>query len=235
MKALGAFAFVTVFAAWTCQASVITIDAVSFTDGLNAQLIGGLNWTSSPGNFQKKSQAGYTGVGISGGRTAGEIDIGEYLTGTVVPGGLPFRVSSLTLALLFDGPEYGDVQETAQIAVTRLSGPTLYFTLINTYQSTGPDVAVWNGFGTVTNLAPSVTGGGAVWRIDNPFGNISDITAIQFTALSGTCAPGLSCNNQSDFTFVQLQYEPVPEPGTFGLLAAGLGALRLASRRSAQR
>ncbi|MDW8353787.1 MAG: hypothetical protein RMK57_04575 [Bryobacterales bacterium] len=121
---------------------MITVDATSFTNGLNSQVIGGLSWTSSPGTFQKKTQAGWTGVGISGGATAGEIDIGEYLTGMILPGGLPFRVSSLILALLFDGPEYGDVQETAQIAITRLSGPTLYFTLMNTYQASGPDLAV---------------------------------------------------------------------------------------------
>ncbi|MCS6954468.1 MAG: PEP-CTERM sorting domain-containing protein [Bryobacterales bacterium] len=73
-----------------------------------------------------------------------------------------------------------------------------------------------------------------MWRIDDPFGNIDDITSIQFTALPGTCAPGLSCNNQSDFTLVQLQYQPVPEPATLGLLAAGLGALAVRKRRSAR-
>ncbi len=218
-----------------CNASVITIDATSFTGGLNSQVIGGLLWTSSPGNFQHKSQGGFTGVGISGGRTAGEIDIGEYLTATILPGNAPFWVSSLTLALLFDGPEYGDVQETAQIRITRLSGPDLYFTLVNTYQSAGPDLAVWNGFGTVTNLAASVNGGGAVWRIDNPFGTISDITSIQWTALNGSCAAGLNCNNQSDFTFVRLQYQPVPEPSTLLLMSAGLGLLGVSNRRRAKR
>ncbi len=216
------------------QATVITINGSDFTNGANSQTIGGLNWTSSPGNFQKKTVAGYTGVGISGG-IAGEIDIGEFLTASIPTGGLPFWVPSFTLGVLFDGPEFGDVEEAAQISIWRLGdlNPITY-TLTNKYQAIppGPDLAVWTGTGTVTNLSPSTSNGGAVWKIDNPF-PFNDIVKVEFTALTGACGFG-KCNSQSDFNLVQFNYEPVPEPGTYAMLGLGLIGLGLLRRRMAR-
>lgn len=82
-------------------------DIYNFSDGTSATFVG-----SSA--FQKKTQAGITGVGISGGITPGEIDIGETLTGTFSK---EVIVSSINLALLFDGPEYSDVKEVAKLLV----------------------------------------------------------------------------------------------------------------------
>lgn len=221
-------------------ATILTINGSDFTNGLNNQIINGIDWTSSPGNFNKKTVAGFTGVGITGGRTNDEIDIQEFLTGSILPGGLPFWVPSFTLGVLFDGPEFNDVQEVARVGIWRLSQPgPSYYTLTNNYEAIppGPDTAVWSGPGSVTNLSPSIGSGGAVWRITNPFGSINDIYKIEFTALAGVSADicGSSgtdvCKNQSDFTLVQFQYEPVPEPGTHAMLGLGLIGIGLLARR----
>lgn len=205
-------------------ATIIT-NADNFTDGLNNQTIGGLHWTSSPGSFQKKTVAGYTGVGIAGGATGDEIDINEFLTATAVA---PIRVRSFTLGVLFDGPEFNDPQEVAQITITSLSLGTLSYTLTNSYQPVppGPDLAIWSGLGTVLNLSPSTGNGAAVWKVSNPFGAIHDIVRIQFTALLGTCGAG-PCTNQSDFTLNQIEYEQVPEAPSAILLAIGLSGMAL--------
>jgi len=214
------------------SAAVITINAGAFTNSLNNQTINDITWTSSSGNFQKKTVAGWTGVGVSGG-TAGEIDIQEFLTGTISLG-LTFQVPSFTLGFLFDGPEFGDVQEVARVRIWRLGNPSPFsYTLTNTYQAIppGPDAAVWSGAGAiVTNLSVSTSRFGGVWQITNPFGPVNDIWKIEFTALPGTCGNG-NCNNQSDFSLVQLQYEPVPEPGTYAMLGFGLIGLGLLARR----
>jgi hypothetical protein len=207
-------------------ASAAEINGSDFIVGQNAQTIGGLDWTSAPGNFAHKTMGGYTGVGISGGRTNDEIDIGETLAATAASA---FTVTSLTIGVLFDGPEFGDVNEVAQIAITVMMGSETY-----TLTSTGATSATWSGSGTVTNLSPATDSGGAVWQIDGPFGN-TNMTGISFTALTGTCGTG-SCDNQSDFTLVQLVtgpafVAPVPAPAAMLLFGMGLLGLGAVARR----
>lgn len=179
-------------------------------------------FTSSGGTFQKKTQDGFTGVGVSG-KTAGEIDIGESITGSFSQN---IIITNISLGLLFDGPEYGDVQETAKITATFLGGATKDYFLT----ATGLTTATWTGLGSVTNISPAANGQGALWSISNPFGDAL-VSSLSFTAVAGLCGSG-SCNNQSDFVLYCIS--AVPEPSTYALLMAGVAAVGYSARRKAK-
>ncbi|MFQ6332530.1 hypothetical protein [Methylophilus sp. 3sh_L] len=183
--------------------------ATTFSDGTIATFTG-----SSA--FKKKSQDGITGVGIAGGRTDGEIDIGESLTGSFSK---EVIVTSLNLALLFDGPEYGDVKEVAKLLVNFADGGTAAYYLT----ATGVHTAAWTGEGSVLSIGSgAVNGGTGAWQINNPFG-FRSVDSISFTAVKGypksTCP---SCDNQSDYTFVGMVVTPVPEAQSSAMMLAGL-------------
>ena len=193
----------------------------------------GATFTSAPGNFQTKSLAGVTGVGVTApktpqkstvDRTPGEIDIGESIVGTFTQG---IVISNISLGLLFDGPEYNDVNEVAQITATFFDKSITSFTLT----ATGATTALWSGtFGSVTSFGGGATSTGAgAWSISNPFGN-NLVTRLGFTALQGkpslTCP---TCNNQSDYTLVSVT--AVPEPESLAMMLAGLGLMGAIARR----
>lgn len=193
--------------------------ATTFSDGTIATFTGS-------NVFQKKSQDGITGVGIAGGRTAGEIDIGETLTGSFSK---EVIVSSLNLALLFDGPEYNDVKEVAKMLVSFADGGTASYYLT----ATGVHTAAWTGEGTVLSIGSgAVNGGTGAWQINNPFGTRS-VDSIVFTAVKGYPMSSChSCDNQSDYTFVSMTVMAVPEAHTSAMVFAGLLMIGgLAARR----
>lgn len=193
--------------------------ATTFSDGTIATFTGS-------NVFQKKSQDGITGVGIAGGRTAGEIDIGETLTGSFSK---EVIVSSLNLALLFDGPEYNDVKEVAKMLVSFADGGTASYYLT----ATGVHTAAWTGEGTVLSIGSgAVDGGTGAWQINNPFGTRS-VDSIVFTAVKGYPKSNChSCDNQSDYTFVSMTVMAVPEAHTSAMMFAGLFMIGgLAARR----
>lgn len=178
----------------------------------------------APGVPTGKTVANFTGVDISGGATNDEIDVGEFRIAATAT--VPIRVRSSMFRVLFDGPEFDDVQEVAQLTITSLSLGTLSYTLANLYQSIPPgaDLAIWSGLGAQINLFPLTENGAALCKVSNPFGILEDIVRIQFTALTGTCGAG-PCANESDFTLNQMEYDQAPEGPTAMLIAIGLAAL----------
>jgi hypothetical protein len=198
--------------------------STTFADGVNA------NFTTSAGNFEMKS-GGLTvaetisGVGItsSKGGTSGEIDIGETITGTFSTG---VQFSSIRLGLLFDGPEYGDVNEVAQITAFWTGGSAVYTLTAKDVHS-----ALWSGLGsTVSSIGSgAVLGGTGAWDIFNPFGD-QLVTKLTFTALPGLSASTCStCKNQSDYTLVSVT--AVPESKTYAMMLVGLGLMGTIARR----
>ena len=183
----------------------------------------GTTFTAVGGDLGTKSQAGFTILGVTGGASGNEIDIGESLT-------ISFETaqifSSLTLGLLFDGPEYLDYNEIAAVDVN--GGISVYNLTAN-----GTTSASWTGSGSVAALGSAVDGGWGGWEISNPFGNTS-ITSLKLYPLSSLPAPDgtePTRTNESDFGLHAFSTTAVPDDGiTLILLGLGLSGLAVGRR-----
>lgn len=216
----------------TGMAQAVTVNGSQFTNGLNSQTINGVNFTAVGGSFEKKAAGPVMGVGISS-TTSGEIDIdGEAIRASFSALGAQ-HVDSFTLGLLYNGPEYNDVLEVAKVTV---NGNQHYYLKATATE----DVAQWfkgnTLLGNLNYTHGTQAGVGAVVKVNNPFGNLA-VTSVRFSAVAGVdldrCGKyGRSdCTNQSDYNLVQLATAPIPEPGTYTMLLAGLMAVGFVARR----
>ena len=208
-----------------------TIDVVSGSPCVWSLTCGPLRFTggtltlTSNGNFEYKVHNGETGLGVSGpGHTGGEIDVDEYVTGTF---SRPTVVSAFRVLFLYNGPEYGDPLETAQVSIN--SGAVVATLIPGLTDNT----ATWSlGGSTVVNCGPTTDTGGGCFDVLNPFGSTL-VSTITFTALLS----GEDPTHNSDFSLASLDVSPirdqvpVPEPATWLLVGSGVTAALRSRRR----
>ena len=206
----------------------VTVLGTTFAQGASSKSTAIGTFTANGGTFDFKSPSigTYQGVGISG-ATKGEIDKGESIVGTFND---VYKITQFTVGLLFDGPEFGDVQEVAKVSVQFQNNSWADYFLTSTYTSTAGLSATWSNLasGAVTNLSPATTSTYGVWSVLNPFGS-NMIKSIAFTAVDGLCGTSVNCTNQSDFSLVSVT--AVPEVETYAMMLAGLGLMGTIARR----
>ncbi|MDX2187610.1 MAG: hypothetical protein SFV32_11805 [Opitutaceae bacterium] len=131
----------------------------------------------------KTSEDGlWTILGVQGGSAGNEIGPNEALK---VSFDKAMVLNSLTLGLLFDGPEYSDNPE---IAVVTADGTWISYKLT----VTGALTATYtNAASTVSNLSPALNKMGGVWEITKPFGGMA-IIGFWLSADQSNVTPGSS-------------------------------------------
>lgn len=229
---------------WIAAASlliggVVHADTISYTDlvaGSHSNTVNGTTvsaWNNTAQTevayFGGRTQAGVAGMGIRG-HGNNEIDFYYNSNGQGDSETMAFDfannvvISELSLSLLFNGPEYSNEHEIAEIFIDGHVGRL-------ELDPTKEDSAKWyldgSLVGEVTSCSPGATalGGSGCFTILNPFGNL----ATANLDLTAAMIPNI---DESDYLFRHVVFASVPEPGTLALFMIGAAGLVISRRKT---
>ena len=181
-------------------AAAITIDSTTWGSCLSGSPsqatcdVSGATLTANGGPFILKSRNGTDGLGVAGGPSGNEIDIGQSVVVTFPE---PHAVATIQILFLFNGPEFNDKAEVAQITTDQ---GTYTLTVRNTRDD---DTADWSGPGVVSKCGATTSSGTGCFLITNPFP--SPVTALTLTPVAGNPPYAGSGSDNSDFAIGRIE------------------------------
>jgi hypothetical protein len=145
--------------------------------------------TATGGVLAQKNSAGVVGLGVGGGASGEEIDIGQQLT---VDFGEARTVAAIQVLFLYNGPEFDD---RAEIASIKADGVAYTLSVGNDSDNAS---ATWTGSGTVESCGTTTASGTGCFLINAPFAGT--VSKLEFTALPGAPPAGGAGTNDSDYS-----------------------------------
>ena len=150
---------------------------------------------AAAGSFVTKSLNGATGLGVAGGASGAELDIGEAID-VAFPASR--TVTAIQILFLFNGPEFGDKAEVAKVTA---DGVEYRLSVNNDLDNAA---AVWTGPGAVAKCGSTLSSGTGCFLITNPFS--APVTSLTFGAVAGnTPFPGGTGTNDSDYSIGRIE------------------------------
>ena len=216
-KTLGTVLLGSAFAAAASGAAgAAVISQSQLTQGASTVSTDGLTVSAGVGRFfDHKTVAGFTGVGVSGTGSVvdGEIDGNESIafSGTALN-----ALNGFTVSLLFSNSQQNDVVN--EVVLIDVIGPTLT-TLALTVSGAGASTTLTGAPGSTATLSPGTNGNAGVFSVTGL--NLAFNSLVFRAGSAGTTA------SMSDYSLVDVTFNPVSEPISLALLGTGLLGLGL--------